>query len=567
MSHQALQQLVLIKSSQTENAYGRFTAEILRSEGFTGFRTLDLDHEDYQLRQGDLAVLTRCFLTVPQMDSLREQVRQGAALICLQPSVAMAERFGWRTTCRVQYPGWVRWNKSNWLDQPIQAHVPIAGYTPSDETDARETVAEAAQPDGSPAGFPAVVLQRVGKGRVALFFYDPAAAMARIRFGDPELVSLLTTGSFASPHAADLFAHQLDARVMHLPQADLHAQLLASTLNQVCSYPLPRLWYYPRADQRSAAVFQSDGDGSSPQEFDALAGALEQRGATATFYLMKDTRLDGKRMAAMQHAGHTFGPHVNYQPRQDEVYYSYPEALALETDQFDRRYGGHSPTLQAHCAPWMGYMDWVPMHIRHAYRLLFAYLSLPAQRFCRFMCGSGRPLRFCDRNGGVYDCRQQPVMVYDDSSMQAYLTAHPQAALADFSAILQPALNHHHTAFGILSHPLSFHQYSRPFMEGVLDAIREAGMPVFNGDQWLRFHDRRDGAILEHEIENDILRFRLTGARGEITVLIPGTGRLRAVTGRIGKVQQVCRFGEQYQAVAIDGDGSELCIETEGAKQ
>ncbi len=557
MSARKLQQLVLLRSSQAENIYGRFTAEILRNEGYAGFQIVDLDRNSMRLQKGDLAVLTRCFLTMAQMDALVEQVCRGAALVCLQPSPALAARFGWRATSRVQYPGWVYWKGVSWLDRSIQAHVPIAGYTPSAKPGTCEVVAEAVQPNGVATGFPAVIRQSFGKGQAVLFFYDPAAAIARIRFGNPDLASLSTNGIFAFPHAADLFEHHLDPNAMHLPQADLHAQMLAAAVSDISPYPLPRLWYYPRVQQRSAAVFQSDDDWSSPEEFDALTRALEKRGATGTFYLMQDSRLDPQRMTAMRKAGHTFGPHVNHKSLPDEAYFSYPQALARETELFDRRHGGHSATLQAHCAPWMGHMAWVPLHLRHAYRMLFAYISLPLQRYNRYMCGSGRPARFFDTSGVLYNCWQQPIIAYDDASLKEYLSVDPRAALQDFSALLHSALNNHHTAFGILSHPVSFCSYSRPYMEGIFDLMHESGAPIFNGDEWLNFLERRHAVVLLHEIDGNSIRCRITGAHGEMTLLIPEDNRGES-TDRTTNVQ---RFGRPYRAVQIEGNGSDKYLE------
>ena len=39
-------------------------------------------------------------------------------------------------------------------------------------------------------------------------------------------------------------------------------------------------------------------------------------------------------------------------------------------------------------------------HVALGYRMLFAYLSIPIERLNRYMCGSGRPLRFVIAGGG-----------------------------------------------------------------------------------------------------------------------------------------------------------------------
>lgn len=99
-----------------------------------------------------------------------------------------------------------------------------------------------------------MVRQTLGSGLVSLFFYDLPAAVAGIRFGNPDLAGFTTTGHWNWTHAGDLFIGPIDERVRHLPQADLHAQLLAKLLTSMAPYPLARWWYYPQASQRSVAL-------------------------------------------------------------------------------------------------------------------------------------------------------------------------------------------------------------------------------------------------------------------------------------------------------------------------
>ena len=64
-------QFLLIRASQPENTYGPFVGEILRAEGLSGFRPLDLDTDGLpEFSPGDLAVLTRCVLRYAEIDAL-----------------------------------------------------------------------------------------------------------------------------------------------------------------------------------------------------------------------------------------------------------------------------------------------------------------------------------------------------------------------------------------------------------------------------------------------------------------------------------------------------------------
>ena len=336
---------------------------------------------------------------------------------------------------------------------------------------------------------------------VVLFFYDLAKAVARIRFGDPDLASLLTVGLWGWPHAGDLFSGHLDYRVSHLPQADFHGQLLAEITSEICAYPLLRFWYYERPDQRSAAVFTSDEDGSTPEQVHELAGVLNANDARASFYLMKNTRLDRSAVDALRKAGHAFGPHINPGNTTDEWCFDFPRVVAEETGLFEERFGGRCRSIQCHLAPWHGYMRWVPDFMQHGYRMLMAYLSLPLEMLNRFMCGSGRPMKFTDQHGSVYDCWQQPIILFDDTALKGRISRDPGTMISEFGVVLEACREEHHSALGLLSHPINFSGFSRPLFEPLLKKLKEQRVPVYSGDAWCEFQDRRYNARLSPRIE------------------------------------------------------------------
>jgi hypothetical protein len=562
-------QLLCVRSSQPENIYGRFTAEILRSEGLNGFEILDLDKQAFpELAPDDLLVLTRCFLTKAEMDALQAGVRNGARVVMFQPQWTLADRFGWSTYVRVQYPGWIAVRPSYpGAGQAIQTHVPVAMYKQYQGHDC-EVFADIVAPDGRDSGRPAIVRQREGQGEVVLFFYDLPEAIARIRFGNPDLVSLLTCGGWGWPHACEMFEGHVDDRRLHLPQADFHGQLLAAALTAMAPYPLARFWYYPKTGMRAAAVFQSDDDGSTPDQFRELAAALRRHNATGSFYLMRDTALGDEEVAAMHAAGHTFAPHVAFSGK-EELYFEFPRILEDDTQNFKRRYGHCGVTLQSHCAPWMGYMAWVPAHIASGYRLLFAYMSIPTQRLMKFMCGSGRPMRFYDRQGTTHDCWQQPLVIYDDTSIESRVRADPRPFVAEFETLLRGALDVHHTTIAILSHPVSFATYSRPYIEACFDLLVAEGVPIFNGDEWCAFLGRRDQArIALRSCGDDGLCYVVSHLTGSLPFMIPQGAAPRSpwlvfVNGMPAQSQIVRRWGVDYLAIQLDGkaDGSELIVE------
>jgi len=569
----AFNQYLLVDSTQPENAYGRFAEQILLAEGFMGFTQVDLAEAplpEWQPR--DLLLVTRCLLRRAQLETILQAAARGLCAVFLQPQQLLVELLGFTPASRVVHPGYVGApDTASHGGLPLQTHLPIPCYHPPRGDGDWQAIAGAFDADGQDAGYPAVTAGRVGQGAVALFFYDLAEAVARIRFGNPDLGGYVTNGHWPWPHAFDLFAGHLDERVAHLPQADLHAQLLASVLTDVAPYPLARLWYYEDAEYRTVGIFESDGDNSTPEQFRALAAALEERNAAGTFYLMKDTRLTENDVRSLRARGHAFAPHVAPCESEEELYFAMPAAVREDTDLFRRRFGAASPTLQCHYAPWPGYMNVLTAYLENGYRLSFAYMPSPLL-WAKWLCGSGRPLKFFDRHGILHDCWQQPLLAYDDLSVVPFLRDDADQARAAVDAAIDAAIDHHHTAVPILSHPVSFCTYSSPVIEHCLDRLREAGAPIYSGDQWLQLVDRR-AAVRVTQGHDDAggLVCEVSCLQGRISVMVPAQ-RLQSSPSRLtvnGEAGHGClrsRFGKQWRCVQLDSEkhGGEVHIAIAG---
>lgn len=535
----SLNKYIFTNSSQPENAYGRFAGHILVAEGLTGFTLVDLAFESLpELTETSLAVVTRCFLRKAQAEALAAAVRRGARVVFLQPQQLVVELFGFTAATSVLHPGWVRVREGYpATGLPLQTHLPIPCHTLPEDSRDWHIIAAALDAEWHETGHPAVVTASCGQGQAALFFYDLAEAVARIRFGNPDLGGYTTCRTWPWPHALDLFEGHVDERVAHLPQADLHAQLLARMLTELAPCPLPRLWYYEKTGHRTAGVFESDGDFSEPGQFRALAAALEKRGGAATFYLMGATKLSEMDVADLRERGHTFGPHVDPRVRDEELYFAVADGLKEETERFSARFGAVSPTLQCHCAPWPGYMSAVPAHIENGYRLLFAYLPGSTRLWGKYLCGSARPIKFCDRNGTVHDCWQQPLVILDDETLIPFLRDQTAVARSAFDAALDAALTQNHTSMPMLSHPVSFCTYSSPVMEYAFARLRDAGAPIYNADAWLRFTDWRANVhVAEEQDEHGNITCAISGLEGSIPLMFP---------------QQ--RFGSEAPSVSVNG--------------
>lgn len=557
-----MNQYLLIRSSQPQNVFGLFTQEILISEGLTGFQTVDLDRDALpSLDPNDLVVLTRCPVKKAECEALYNAVERGTRLVAFQPSLSLASAFGLVSALKVLHPGWIRVRDGHpGAGVPLQTHIPIALHEASDWV----VLADAVETNWTESGYPAVVTRTIGRGRVAFFLYDLAHAVARIRFGNPDLASFCTTGVWRWLHAVDLFSGHIDERVQDVPQADLHTQLLAWVLTDLSSVPLLRVWYYPEIRNRSVAVMQSDDDGSTVAQFRELSDSLVAHQGTATFYLMRDTHMSEADVAEFRALGHTFAPHANPFNSQEDWCFGFPDVLREETRMFRERFGECSRSIQCHCAPWKGYMDWVPLFMELGYRLLFAYLSAPIALLGGFMCGSGRPIRFYALDGTQHHCWQQPILYYDDTTVRDLIQQQGlDDLLARFRSLVDRTVKQTHTAIGILSHPVSFATYSKPLMQPAFDLLRQQNVPILNGDQWLEFLERRSGVVATLEDCTDHrCVYRLSDVRGRISLMVPRKSASCeiAVNGIAAEPVMERRLEQDYFLFEVEGNGQPLSV-------
>jgi hypothetical protein len=557
MSTQNLRQLLLIHSGQSENAFGLFTNEILKAEGLNGFEIWDFKDQSLpDFRDGDLVILTRCFLNRAQMRALKSAVENGLRLVCFQPSWQLAQVFGWTPEKQILQPGWIAVEEGlpgAW--EHLQTHIPIALYE-NQSAPEYSRLAGAAEDRLNQLQNPAIAHQKIGDGEIISFFYDLPKAIARLRFGDPERASLLNNGHWDWTHAFDMQEGFVDARNLHLPQAELHAQILAHALTEICPYPLARLWYFEKASQRAAANFSSDDDWSKPEDFADLSQSLLKHGGRGTFYLMPDTHLPESQMRAMQSAGHSFGVHINATalPDEDENWnILFPRILREQTATFRARYQMDSSlSMQCHYAPWLGYMDFVPLFMESGYRLLYNFMN-HSKDLNKYTCGAGRPIKFADEHGKVFDCWQQPMQTYDDASIKERIQENAEEYLEEFAQFLRPCLEKFHSAIGVGSHPVSFTDYSKPFLDRVFALLEKENVPLYSGDDWCDFSDRRHAIALEYSQSG----VQIKNADGAFTMMIPsekiGDAKI-SVDGAQAGSTPMRRLERDYLFVEIEGD-------------
>ncbi len=555
--------LVLVRSRQPENIFGAYTGEMLKLDGINAFDLVDMEtSEDWLATQPSVAILTRCRLRNREQQRLLEYVREGGRLIVFRPAYRLCEPLGLTATFTTTPSPYLLPDADHPVSrglphEPIQCHWTTERYGLGSLPGGAEIIAHDYAEVTSPTGYPAIVSFALGSGQIALCFYDPPATVARLRFGDPDLASVNTMGFRYYTRPGDLFTGYFDLSRGHLPQADLHCNLLSNLVSYLSPQPVPRLWYYRVPEERSALPMRSDDDGSTVEQFHALHSAVEARDGHCTFYLVRDTKLPDSEVQAWLEGGHNFGYHSD--PLTDEdPYFAMEEILRSDAANFERRYGYTARTTQIHAGFWKGYMDLVPVFYDIGLRMTVSYSCL-LKTYGKYMCGSSRPMKFINQHGRIMDVFAQATLIYDDASVMDMLTKEVDRELEKMAKTLDEAVNVTYSPLGFQSHPVSFATYSAAYIGGCMDLARERGVPVLSMDEWLEFTQRRYQAQLTLAASDDgAIECDLTAAEtaGPLTVAVPlpegKTAAAASVDGQPVTATPRVILGPQYALVPVE---------------
>ncbi|MGH2366617.1 MAG: DUF4350 domain-containing protein [Chloroflexota bacterium] len=570
--------LILARPGQPVNAYGRYLAEILKTEGFADLEIASIDAPATlgALDSHDAVIVTRMVATKAQAAALVDYVRRGGRLVVIRPSRLLAVGLGLLPVDTVVAPAYVLPGDGHPLSagvpqEPIQTHVPADTYElvklPAGGTEVARLYGDAT----TPTSYPAVAHFPLGEGEVVVFTYDLAHAVSLIRQGDPLRVGGRGLGSGHQYRPEDLLIGFADPLCWHLPQADIHAMLLGNAINVVARRPQPRWWYYPTPETKSVVVLDSDDDWSAPEHFDALIESVERHGGHITIYLMlgptKYTIATPEKVAAWRARGHSFGVHHNpFDPAFDgeEQEETFDGIVRRDVAYYQEHYGGLPITNRNHCVAWKGYVDLPRLYAELGTEMDLNVVSL-RNSWLMYLNGSGRPMRFVDLDGTIVDCFQQATQAYDDASVKQKLSADPQGEAARTRRLMEEKVTRYFSPLSMLSHPVSFYTYSSEYMNRCWSSARELGMPIWSAFEWAAYTRARDEArIVDARWQAGRFSCRVEGRspRGSLTLMLPVHGQrvLEArVDGQDATVHRQDAFGWTYSLIPLPLDAEQVC--------
>jgi hypothetical protein len=534
--------VLVVKSTATgAGGFTSFLAEVLRTEGLNEFATTDLSAVTAPvLGQYDVVLLGPTPLTAAQVAMFTTWVTGGGNLIAFRPDKQLAGLLGLTATTGTLAEGYLKIDTSaapgaGITDQTIQYHGTADRY----QLAGARSVATLYSTATAATTNPAVSLADVGTagGQAAAFSFDLAQSLVQTRQGNPAWEKMDRDGN-APIRSDDLYfggasPDWVNLAKVGIPQADEQQRLLANLIGamNLDRKPLPRFWYFPRSLK---AVIVATGDdhatGGTAGRFDQYtanspAGCVvdDWQCARFTSYIYPNTPLSNAQATAYHTRGFEVGLHVNNNCTNftaGSLATNYTDQLATWRAKYS---GVPAPrTNRMHCLVWSDWSTQASTEAANAIRLDTNYYYWPGTWINNrpgFMTGSGMPMRFAGKTGGLIDVYQAATQMTDESG-QSY----PFTVDALLDAAQGP--EGRYGAFTVNMHTDKVTTYDS---DQVLASAQRHGVPLVTARQMLTWLDGRNASSYTGIAwSGDTLSFTVNvgaGANG-LTGMVPtlGTG-------------------------------------------
>ena len=547
--------LVITSSSST---YGKYYAEILRTEGLNEFAVMDIGAvTPTALNAYDVAILAPATLTAAQVSMLSNWVNFGGNLIAMRPDPQLETLLGLASAGSTLSNAYLLVNTSTpagngIVSQPMQFHGTANRYTLNDAS----LVATLYTNPTTSTSNPAVTLRTVGGGHAAAFAYDLATSIVYTRQGNPAWATqerdgfspIRSNDKFYGAATGDPQPDWVDLdNLVAIPQADEQQRLLANLIVQMnlSKKPLPRFWYFPHG-KRAVVLMTGDdhANGGTRGRFDQQIAASPAGCNVANWECVRSTSymyVQPQNLSAAQAANYTaqgfeVGLHVNtncadFTPTSLDTFYS------QQISQFGSSYAGiPAPITQRHhCIAWSDWVTAAKTQLKYGIRLDTSFYFWPpgwAVNRPGHFTGSTMPMRFADLDGTLIDVYKAPTQMTDESGQTYPFTSD---ALLD-AAIGPPG---YYGVFTVNSHTDTA---TNPVSDAVVPAALARGVPVVSSVQMLKWLDARNSSSFSGLAwSGNQLTFTISPGSGAIGLraMVPmnsSGGVLTSITGPSGPV-------------------------------
>lgn len=497
--------LVVTSSAST---YGKYYAEILRTEGFNSFAVVDVGSlTASQLAAYDVVILAKMPLAAGQASMFVNWVNGGGNLIAMAPDAALLPLLGLSAAGNPLANAYLLVDTTTTagngiVGQTMQYHGAATLYGLAGATRIATLYGTATTPLTNPA----VTLKTANAGMAAAFAFDLAESIVTTRQGNPAWAAQERDG-FAPVRSDDKFFGNLvsdpqpdwvDLNKVALPQADEQQRLLANLIVQMTATkkPLPRFWYFPNG-KKAVVVMSGDdhGNGGTVGRFDQFKAASPVGCSVAnwecvrgTSYIYPSTPLTDAQAAQYKADGFEIALHLStdcadYTPA--SLQSNYASQLATWRSKYTSL--ASPTTMRHHCIVWSDWTTGADVELQNGIRLDTSYYYWPpswTNDTPGIFTGSAMPMRFMRLDGSFVDVFQAASQMTDESG-QTY----PYTVQTLLDRAVGP--EGYYGAYTINAHT---DVAASPEADATVSAALARGVPVITSLQLLTWLDARNAS-------------------------------------------------------------------------
>ena len=523
------------------DSFGRYFAEILRTEGFNYFTVTYISEvTPALLAQHLVVILGEMSLSAGEVTLLSDWVSAGGKLIAMRPDPQLAGLLGLTADAATLAEGYLQVDTASppglgIVGETIQYHGTADLYTLSGATEIAALYSDAT----TATPHPAVTLVDVGSngGQAAAFTYDLARSVVYTRQGNPAWAGQERDG--VSPVRSDdmFFPDWIDLDKVAIPQADEQQRLLANLILHMSAHPLPRFWYFPRG-LRAAVIMTGDQHGCCAGTSSRFATyvSLSAPGCSvadwecvrASSYIYPGSGMTDTEGVSWTDLGFELGAHIDtgcadWTPAQLDNFYTIQ--LATFAAQF--------PSLpvqdseRTHCIAWSDWSTQATVKAGKGIRLDTNYYYWPpswVQDRPGMFTGSGMPMRFADLDGTMIDVYQAATQMTDESGQTFPFTV---------DALLDKAIGPE-GYYGAFTANMHTDSASHAGSDAIVASALARGIPVVSGRQMLEWLDGRNASAFQSvSWSGGVLSFTVSVGVGatNLRAMIPARAAVGTLTG------------------------------------
>jgi hypothetical protein len=532
----------------TDNKFGSFTGEILKTEGFNEFQIESPWNAKVTLqylKEFDVVILAEALLTAAQKEKFERYVYDGGNLIAFRPDKKLGDVFGIVNTGGTIAEGYIAIMINEAPGKGITSEsLQFHGEADKYSLKGGKKIAALYKDAVTSTEYPAVVINNYGKGQAMAFLYNLPESIVYTRQGNYRYASEEMDG-ITGIRAMDMFTNGwVDTSKNLLNQADEQMRLLSYGIEKMNSYikPLPRFWYFPDT-LKCLVTLNNDGEDSKEDEFEPQFKDVDSMGAKMTLYV-KEVNLISKRWTdtwskkGFEISGHPDDTKQAINPdwrTMDSVYKSLIDKLNREYEITAMH------TVTNHWFVWCGKNadgtrnfaaqarieenNGIGLDCNYAHydnnsnqgHFLGAFGTNQGN-----YTGSGLVMKFADIDGHIINVYQQLNNLYD----QQYMEHKDQDGYYNcFKGLMDRSLdNDVYSYISVRAHNNEYYFSKTPLMKA-LDYANSKGIPVWTELNLLGFLKAKDEATFTAiKWSNSRLSFKIKSSlthRSRLTYMIP----------------------------------------------